>query len=44
MALTRGVPIFGSTIILATDLVIFTNIGIGTELPDDLFVAGLSTG
>ena len=31
MAKTRGVQIIGSAKTLATDMVVFTNIGIGTE-------------
>ena len=34
---TRGVPIIGSASISATDTVIFTNIGIGTEQQEDRY-------
>ena len=33
----RGVPIIGSAKISANDMVIFTNIGIGTEQQEDLY-------
>ena len=33
----RGVPIIGSAIILATDMVIFNNIGISTEQQEDQY-------
>ena len=33
----RGVPIIGSAIISATNMVIFTNIGIGTEQQEDRY-------
>ena len=35
----RGVPILGSAIISATNMVIFTNIDIGTEQQEDLYPA-----
>ena len=33
----RGVPIIGSAIVSATNMVIFTNIGIGTEQQEDRY-------
>ena len=33
--MSRGVPIIGSASISATDMVFFTNIGIGTEQQED---------
>ena len=41
--LTRGVPIIGSTTILATDMVFFTNIGIGTEQQEDQIATDIYT-
>ena len=35
--LFRGVPIIGSASISATDMVFFTNIGIGTEQQEDRY-------
>ena len=34
---SRGVPIIGSAIISATNMAIFTNIGIGTEQQEDRY-------
>ena len=34
---TRGIPIIGSAKILATNMVVFTNIGIGTEQHKDRY-------